>query len=93
MNKQRRKELNAMIGPIEELFAKIESLKEDLQPILDAEDEAYNNLPESMQESEKGQLMEAAKGAMEEALNYLDEAATALESAKEQIEEAKGENQ
>lgn len=50
MNKQRRKRLMEVIESLEEAQASIEEIK-------DEESEAYDNMPESLQYSEKGELM------------------------------------
>ena len=50
MNKQRRKILMEVIESLEEAQASIEEIK-------DEESEAYDNMPESLQYSEKGELM------------------------------------
>ena len=70
MNKARRKE-------IQDAVKKIEGL---VQNILDDEQEAYDNMPESLQESENGsnsvdaqESLEAAIDALEEAISYLEE--------------------
>ena len=70
MNKARRK-------AIRDAVRKIESL---VQNILDDEQEAYDNMPESLQESENGLVsveaqdnLEAAIDALEEAISYLED--------------------
>lgn len=74
MNKQRRKSLDT-------LYTRIESLKADLEDILSEEQEAYDNLPESLQDSERGETMydaidnlESAVADLEEAMDYIIEA-------------------
>ena len=70
MNKTRRK-------AIQDAVKRIESL---VQNILDEEQEAYDNMPESLQESENGLIsvdaqdnLEAAIDALEEAISYLED--------------------
>ena len=74
MNKQRRKELDT-------LFHKIEALSDELSDVLNEEQEAYDNLPEGLQESEKGE-------AMQEAIDNLESALSSLEEAQDYILEA-----
>ena len=50
MNKQRRKWL-------ENVSAMIERAKEELEQIRDEEQEAYDNIPESLQDSDRGNTM------------------------------------
>lgn len=67
MNKQRRKELDT-------LYRKIEDLMQDLTSVLDEEQEAYDNIPENLQESDRGQAMYEAIDNLESALSSLGEA-------------------
>lgn len=50
MNKQRRKRLQAICEQLENLFLDLEQIQEE-------EQEAYDNLPESIQDSERGEQM------------------------------------
>lgn len=70
MNKERRKAIKKAIEKIEYL----------VQDILSDEQEAFDNMPESLQESENGLVsseaqenLEAAIDALEEAISYLEE--------------------
>lgn len=74
MNKSRRARLNAIINALTEL-------KSDLDTVFDEEDTAMNNMPESMQESDRYCAMEEACDNMSDALDALDEAIDSLESA------------
>lgn len=74
MNKQRRK-------AIEKISDKLEELQAELQMLKDEEEEAYDNLPESLQDGEKGE-------AMQEAIEYLDNADSFIEDAKDALNDA-----
>lgn len=74
MNKQRRKEIQALINSLEEIKYQIEELKEQ-------EEEAFDNLPESIQYSEKGEAMESA-------IDYLDSAALDIENVTDNLQSA-----
>lgn len=74
MNKQRRKS-------IQEVMTKLEELKEQLDYILSDEQEAFDNLPESLQDSERG-------NAMSEAIDNLEYAMSSIEEVVEYLEEA-----
>lgn len=70
MNNKRRKEIQHMIERIESL----------VQNILDEEQESFENMPENLQYSENGMIseeaqenLEAAVGALEDAICYLEE--------------------
>lgn len=67
MNNERRKRIASALEQIEEVKSEIEQLAEE-------ERGAYENMPESLQESERG-------NAMEEAADNLDNAASSLEEA------------
>lgn len=51
MNKQRRKDLEGIIENLEEQKSKLEDLQQE-------EQDAFENLPESLQDSERGQAMQ-----------------------------------
>lgn len=65
MNKQRRKEIAKAIALIEEA-------REILEATMDEEQEAFDNMPESLQYSERGETMEEYIAIIEEYLDYLD---------------------
>lgn len=74
MNNPRRKRIAAIQGKLSELM-------EELNAILEEEQEAFDNFPETLQESERGQVMqeaidnlEYAVGCFEEIDGYLEEA-------------------
>jgi len=74
MNNQRRKELAAINETIADLRSK-------LQEILDAEQEAFENMPESLQDSERGEKSQNAISEMENAIGNLDDTESAIEEA------------
>lgn len=61
---------------------KLQDINEDIDRILDDEMEAFDNLPETMHDSEKGQAMQDAIGEIENAIQSISEAIEALETAK-----------
>ena len=85
MNRDRRKALKVVLGQMEELTAKIEEVKEALQEVIDEEEEALGNLPESIQDSERGETMQGYIDAMEEVMEALDE--LDMDDLHEKIEE------
>lgn len=66
MNKARRKKLG-------EIIDQLENLREDLDAVASEEREAYDNLPESLQESDRGCAMEEAADELEDICSELDE--------------------
>ena len=73
MNKARRKELAQIVAKLEELEALHLEIKEELEAVRDEEQEALDNLPESLQESERGEQMQEYIDAMESALDDLEQ--------------------
>jgi hypothetical protein len=78
MNATRRKTLGQVIDQIEALKSLMEQVKADIDLIKetidterDDEQEAFDNLPEGLQQAERGQ-------AMEQAVEFLDNASTTL---------------
>lgn len=75
MSKARRKQLAEIAEQRQELRDRIEQLQEE-------EQEGYDNLPESLQQGERGQAMELATEQMGTALDSIDNAVQALEEAQ-----------
>ena len=76
MNKIRRKHLS-------EIQDRLSDIISDLNEIRDEEETAYENLPDSIQFSERGD-------AMSEAFDNIDEAISMLEDASSYIDDAMG---
>lgn len=66
MNKQRRKAIDAVREKLEELLEELEAIK-------DEEQEAFDNLPESLQASERGEAMEEAIENLAYSIDYIEE--------------------
>lgn len=66
MNKQRRKAIDAVREKLEELLEELEAIK-------DEEQEAFDNLPESLQDSERGDKMTEAIENLEYTIDYIEE--------------------
>lgn len=66
MNTKRRNSIDSVINELIEKFEEIKAEAIDqLSEIRDEEQEAYDNLPESLQESEKGENMQNCIDALE----------------------------
>lgn len=74
MNAQRRKLLDA-------IAEKLRDLRDDLEAIKDEEQDALDNLPDSIRDGERGQKMEEGIEGIEDAQNNIDEATEALSQA------------
>jgi flagellar hook-basal body complex protein FliE len=108
MNKKRRAELSKIYDRVTDFSVTVEQLREfsetlsavrdDLNDIMDAEQEAFDNLSEKAQEGDKGQVMSDAISAMSEACSTLDELVSSLDAVMdhdftevlEKIDEASG---
>lgn len=75
MNNDRRKRILEVIDKLEQELEKLEFVREE-------EIEAHDNLPESLQESDRGEAMQEAIDAMEEAYEYIRDAVDRLEDAQ-----------
>lgn len=69
MNAQRRKELR-------NIQEELENIVERLQCLIDEEQTAFDNLPESIQGSEKGEEMEENISILEDISNKVDDASS-----------------
>ena len=76
MNKQRRKKLR-------ELADQLSAIKEELESVKDDEQAAFDNLPDGLQQAEKGQAMEAAAAIIDGAIDDLFGVINALDEAQE----------
>lgn len=65
MNKQRRKWLEDIIG-------KLEEQKDELYNLQQEEQEAYDNMPESLQESDRGQEIYETSTCLEDEFDSLE---------------------
>lgn len=72
MNAQRRKDLKAVVKKLEALDELRQEVKEMLEAVRDEEAEALSNMPEGLQESERGQRMQEYIDTMDSALDDLD---------------------
>lgn len=73
MNKSRRKELSRIAEQLETLYL-------DLDAVACEERDAYDNLPESLQEGERGCAMEEAADELDDICGELDELRQRIES-------------
>lgn len=75
MNRERRKAIDAVFVQLEELKAEVERIREE-------EEEYFENMPESIQYGEKGELAGASIEELDNAYSSIDDAMQALEDAK-----------
>lgn len=78
MNRERRTRLKALdfVGLralIADVKARVEVMREEVEAIRDEEQEALDNMPESLQEGERGEAMNTAIEQLESLIDGLDE--------------------
>lgn len=73
MNKQRRTEIEALKIRLIVITDLVTALKDDIDEIRDEEDEYYMNMPEGLQNSERGELAQEAIGNLQDCMNRLEE--------------------
>lgn len=76
MNNKRRAAIRA-------IAAKLKQLSEEIESIRDDEQDYFDNMPENLQGSERGEIAENAIDALDEASSNLEEAIGNLENAAE----------
>ena len=76
MNATRRETLDKAVALLEEATSLIDGAAEE-------ERAAYDNLPEGLQEAERGQRMDEAATELEEASSTIDDVISQVEGAKE----------
>lgn len=87
MNKERRNELTAIMASIERIRMEVEEVQGLLQGVADAEQEAFDNLPEGLQQAEKGQRTEEIASNLAETAYTLENIVSELEEANNVIED------
>ena len=75
MNSARRKRLENIQGYLSEVLAELEG-------VLEEEQEAFDNMPESLQTSERGEISENAIGEIESAIENISDAIDSIENAR-----------
>lgn len=76
MNKQRRKWLEDIVG-------KLDEQKNELSSLIDEEQGAYDNMPESLQDSERGEAMSDTLDALQTEMDNLEDVTQNLQEILE----------
>ena len=72
MNKIKRSMLKEIIEKLQDLEGLKDEILEDLQQVIDDEQESYDNLPESIQYSERGEQMQEYIDTMNDVLSEIE---------------------
>ena len=88
MNNERRKQIDALLERLKGLQEEAAGIQSDLEDVQSDEQDYYDAMPESFQNSEKGERAMAALDAIQEAINAIesfdiDGIISSLETAKE----------
>jgi len=81
MNNARRKAIAALQARLEEALNALDGVVSDVAALQQEEQDAFDNLSEGLQQSERGQQSEAAAEALEEAAQAVDAALERLQEA------------
>ena len=87
MNNQRRKDIREAMSLLEDAAAKLEQAKSILETAGEEERDAYDNLPESIQEGERGCAMEEAADNIDEIVSDIDDMVSSVQDMIDNCEE------
>lgn len=91
MNAKRRKRVKEVIDTIEKLLAslngiKIDHIVDELKDLCDEETEAYDNMPESLQWSDRGMQIDQNMTNLDDAHDLMEEVPDLIKEIKEKLE-------
>lgn len=86
MNNKTRKELRKISDKCTAIATMIEDLKTELEYIQEEEQEKYENLPEQLQDTERGNALYESAESIGELVDRIDELATELYDIANDIE-------
>lgn len=73
MNDKRRREIKKLMKKWEQVNSIAEEIRLDIETIRDEEQEAFDALPEGLQNAERAEHMIACVDAMDEVMSYMDD--------------------
>jgi hypothetical protein len=86
MNADQRKTLAKVAAQIAHHAAMLDDLRSELEQTREDEQDKFDNMPEGLQQGERGQAIEEAVSTLEEAISSLEEAIGSAEEAASSIE-------
>ena len=89
MNAVRRRTITKPIGRLNGLLGQMEDLLGDIDMVREEENEALNNIPESLMETDRYAQIEAAADNLEEAYDTFSDMKDSLEDVVNSLEAAK----
>ena len=89
MNRERRSRIRGLIKAFKDLSSTIQNdLSSQVQDLHDLEEEAFDNMPESMQDSDRGTAMQDAMDELQSAVDLSSEASDAFDSIVDSLQAA-----
>ena len=73
MNNARRKEIAAIVDKLDALHDLVSEIQESIDTLRDDEQEAFDNMPESLQQSSRGCASEEAVSSLSDASSMLED--------------------
>lgn len=90
MNNTRRRKIASIMADVEKLQQQMDSLLERIEEVVEQEQDALDNLPESLQDSERADAMAFAVENLDEARVEVEGIRENLDNVSGYLEEAKG---
>lgn len=87
MNKQRRNVISKYMAELEEIQSTLNNIKEGIEDVRDSEDEAFSNLPDSLQYSEKGDIMQECVDGLDDAISQIEDIASNIDDINEVLQD------
>lgn len=89
MNRERRSRIRGLIKAFKDLSSTIQNnLSSQVQDLHDLEEEAFDNMPESMQDSDRGTAMQDAMDELQSAVDLCSVASDAIDSIVDSLQAA-----
>lgn len=89
MNRERRSRIRGLIKAFKDLSSTIQNdLSSQVQDLHDLEEEAFDNMPESMQDSDRGTAMQDAMDELQSAVDLCSEPSDAIDSIVDSLQSA-----
>ena len=91
MNRERRSRIRGLIKAFKDLSSTIQNdLSSQVQDLHDLEEEAFDNMPESMQDSDRGTAMQDTMDELQSAVDLCYEASDTIDSIVDSLQSAAG---
>ena len=91
MNKSRRKKIASVISALENIagYDSINSIRNEIENILWEEEDAYDNMPENLQYSMRGEASSEAIDSLQDAVDALEEAISIIDEINNKNKKSK----